>query len=786
MPGTPINNSANISLLDSKIVADLCAGVFYVDITPSIWIGSGEENVTGAKVQITNPFGVVIKPYGSSYEIAPSLSGGMDAAISFNVPTIAGNYQYGNYKVDVQLTDGSNAWVVSKTVSICEPDKNNKTRSYGSLSAQLNGICKDGKVYVIVDTVPNYKGAVVESQVNDFTLLYPTVSEVSPLETSYTSFSVQLYEGEYKISGEICATYNLGDNIYVKIKYKVKREKDIKCIIDECCVFAKLEDINFQINASCTPAEKEKYGSITLEALRLLKTAQLAGECGKDPSEYITELENLLECRCTCNCNEGAPIINNEPSSDILIEGCGFTKETVGLTTIYTFNNYEYAVSINENGILTKGDPSIGGCTVTTPLNFSISAMYGAVKNLASPDASFWQDLVEPRIEAKVQEAVDSLDSCCDCEAAAIFKQLPVRSGADVTVYWDYTGDPQSFDIYLDGVFKGNVLANADPSISEQFTFVGAADSSNHEYSIIPKCSNGVIGTIYNDSFLEFGCPLIAPATVEPMFDGVDCPFDLLAELPALEGGYDYEVHNQENTNNSSLVSDPTNLLTGIYYVYIKQNDTGCYSIPRKVTIICEAATTCTAPQNLIAQKLGICNNLVRFQSAAYPPPGNSYTIKRKHYSDPDVPGSYTTIGTPTYSISLGWSKCDSSAVSNTLYDYIAQSNCGDSPETTPSITYRYAYMSCHTVLATPASESIAYSLSTSGSNDIDKYEVMLYDSTGTVLIKTDTFTPAFANPITGNFLYLTPSTQYKIVVKAYIGDYAKESCSVLNTSTTA
>lgn len=782
MPGTPISNSANISLLDSKIVADLCAGSFYVDITPSIWIGDGEENVTGAKVKITNPFGVVIKDYGSSYEIAPSLSGGMDAAISFNIPTIAGNYQYGNYKVDVQLTDGVNSWVVSKTVSICEPDKNNKTRSYGSLSAQLNGICKDGKVYVIVDTVPNYKGAVVESQVNDFTLLYPTVSEVSPLETSYTSFSVQLYEGEYKISGEICATYNLGDNIYVKVKYKVKRDKDIKCIIDECCVLAKLQEINYQINESCTPAEKEKYGSITLEALRLLKTAQLSGECGEDPSQYVSDLEKLLGCKCTCNCNEGAPIINNEPSTDILIEGCGFTKETVGLTTVYTFNNYSYEVSINETGILTKGDPAIDGCTVTTPFNFSISAMYNAVKNLATPDASFWQTLVEPLVDDKIEQAVNELESCCECESSVEAAADPTKSGADVTVYWNGVGDAHSYDIYLDGVFKGNVLSG----VAEQFTFVGSADSSSHEYSIIPICANGVIGTAYTNTFFEFGCELIAPATVEPLFDGVDCPFDLEAELPALDPSLDYEVHNQENTNNSSLVSDPDSLITGVYYVYVTNKETGCYSLPRKVTIICEAATTCTAPQNLFAHKLGICNNLVRFQSAAYPPPGNSYTIKRKHYSDPDVPGSYTSLGSPTYSLSLGWTRCDSAAVANTLYDYVAQSNCGDSPQTTPSVTYRYAYMTCHTVVATPASESIGYSLSTTGSNDIDKYEVMLYDSTGTILIKTDTFTPAFASPITGTFLYLTPSTQYKIIVRASIGDYVKESCSVLNTSTTA
>lgn len=781
MPGTVITNSANISVLDSEIIGSLCDGKIYVDISPSTWIGDGYNNVTGANVMIKNPFGVIVKPYGPNYEIAPNLSGGMDAAISFNIPTIAGNYQYGSYEVSVQLYDGSNSWVVTKNLSICEPDKNNKNKSYGTLGVSMKGVCKDGKLYVIVDTPPNYKGAIVESQVNEFTFLYPTVSELAPIETNRSSFSTQLFEGEYKITGEVCATYNLGDNIYVEVKYKVNAYKDVKCIIDECCVFSKLSELHLKINESCTPAEREQVASISLDALRLLKTAQLAGECGKDPSDYVSELEKLLGCRCTCKCNEGTPIINNDPSKDFVIEGCNVSKQTVGLTDTYTIENYEYAVSINENGILTKGDPTLQDCTITTPLNFSVSAMYAAVKTLAIPDSDFWQDLVEPRIDDKIEDALNSLNSCCDCDAAATFREVPTKNGADVTIYWNDGDGAHSYDIYMDGVFMGNVMQGI-----EEFVLVGAADSTEHEYSIIPKCSNGVIGTPYTNTFFEFGCAVIPPATVEPMFDGVECPFDLEAELPALDPGYEYEVHNQENTNNSSLVADPTNLITGVFYVYIKETSTGCYSIPRKTTIICEAATSCTAPQNLFVTNLFLCNNFVIFQSAAYPPPGNSYTARRRLYSDPDVPGSYTTLGVPTFQIGLGWVICDSGAVANTLYYYVAQSNCADSPATTPSTSARYAYITCHTVNATPASESIAYTLSNTGSNEIDKYEISIYDSTGNVLIKTDTFVPSFSNPLTGTFEYLTPSTQYQIRVKAFIGDYAKEYCSVLNTATTA
>ncbi len=85
---TVATGSPDIALLDSKIVADLCLGKFCVDVSNTIYIGSGENLVLGANVEILNPFGIIIKPYGTNYEIAPALSGAMDAEICFNIPII--------------------------------------------------------------------------------------------------------------------------------------------------------------------------------------------------------------------------------------------------------------------------------------------------------------------------------------------------------------------------------------------------------------------------------------------------------------------------------------------------------------------------------------------------------------------------------------------------------------------------------------------------------------------------------------------------------------------------
>lgn len=84
MSETTITSSPNIATLQSKIIVDLCAGQLYVDISPSVWIGGGDQNVLGAKVQVTNPLGVVIKPYPSGYDVTPETSGGVEAIVSLD------------------------------------------------------------------------------------------------------------------------------------------------------------------------------------------------------------------------------------------------------------------------------------------------------------------------------------------------------------------------------------------------------------------------------------------------------------------------------------------------------------------------------------------------------------------------------------------------------------------------------------------------------------------------------------------------------------------------------
>lgn len=313
---TPTPSSSHISVLDSVIVANMCTGYFITDVTNSTWIGSGYNLVQGASTKITNPVGVVIKDYPTSgYDIYPPMSGNSTTAI----PLIAGNYQYGTYVISVKLVDSTgDYWVVTKYVNLCPPDTDNATRKFGCMNMSIQGNCRTGKVIFFLQNPPNYKGTTFTSQVNALTVKYPTVSGKDDFTTTIGSFSLPLYEGQYQVSGTVCVLYNYGDSVYFKVNYKVKCEKIIKCIIDECCVFEKLEELNLQVQSDCTQPQKDATASTIVNALWLKSLADLAVNCGGDPSDFITQLENILGCQCTCNCNSGTPIIGTNGNGDFI------------------------------------------------------------------------------------------------------------------------------------------------------------------------------------------------------------------------------------------------------------------------------------------------------------------------------------------------------------------------------------------------------------------------------------------------------------------------------------
>lgn len=788
MPGTIITTSPDIALLDISIHADTCGGLFYVDLIPSIWIASGATLVQGAKVQITNPLNVVVKNYGSSFEISPALSGGMDASVTFAIPTISGGFQLGKYRIDVQLTDqNGTVFTNSKMVSICASDKNKPTLKYGSLSAQLNGNCQTGKVAVIIDNVPNYNGTIVQSQLNDFVVDYPTGSGLPELETAQTNFNVQLYEGVYKVAGTICAKYNFTDNVFVSINYKVKREKDIKCIIDLCCVNAQLKALVEKGYSDCTDEEKNNTASILLEALGLVTIITSDASCGNDPSDSVTRLEELLGCSCTCNCNEGTPIINNSPSSDVSIEGCNVSYTQNGLSKVYTIENYTYTVSITDNGgVLTIAAPTLEDCNKNQVITFNLSVLYTQIKEQATNDTEicFWASVVRrclfdidptclgltPQQFAllsfsEIMQAIINANCSAGICAAEITNESVVNTGDALKFLWDDSVGTDHVEIFVDSVLRGTVLGGVG-----DFVYLLPFDHKSYDWALVPVCSNGSYGTVIYGSVSSFARTFVAPPQIyTPYLMGI-CPYDITTNVLPLPLGISVEFHRANNYDASTLVPDPTNALQSTYWVFGKDTN-GFYSEGVQMQVVCDPTGSCSAPQNLqVVPQFG--GTQIKFQSAAYPPPMNSYTVKRRLKSDSDIPANYTTIGSPSWNASASrWVIADMTSVPNQLYTYRAISNCGT---TEPYIDTDYAEIPCVGVALTPKVTTVDYAFFPP-SGAVDKVETTIYSDNGVTVIHTDTHLATFASMVSGSLVYLNPNTNYYVKNRIYIGTYYRD-----------
>lgn len=784
MAGTRITGSSNISLLDSRIFASVCDGKFIIDGTTSVFLGSGADNVLGIKVQITNPYGVIIRPYGAGYDIAPPITG----TFEYDMPTQAGKIQYGIYKIELQLTDAdSTTYVVSKNVNVCTYTSDNNPCDE---RVRMLSDCKNGTVTFQLSEPPTFKGKFAESTYQSVRIDYPTASGLPSFTTTVGNFSMALFQGVYKATVSVCASYDMGDNIWLQLPYDVVKEKNVKCLLDYSCIFPAIDRLNKKFEDCLSEKDKIYYSSVSLQALVYLKSAELANDAGADAAEYIDKLEKLLGCTCTCDCS-GSPIVNSTPSTSLSIEGCLFTKETVGLTDVYTFAGKNYFLTVDDsNNVLGISGVSDYGCNAYQQLTFNAEAAYELIKAQIdnTNEEAFWAGVVNNTLAnlnaacfgynpttwaaltlaQKIQVIMNAACNGGYC-ITSVSGVATSRIGADVLIEFTQTGG-FSADVYVDGIFRGNVLASTG-----ELLLLNAADGETHSYNIIPKCSNGSNGTAATGTFGFIGCPTIAPPIVtDNTVNGVNCPYDLTNLIyPAPPMGIEVEWHTANNTSNISLVADPENVTGGVYYAFAKDaND--CYSAATVVTLICDGATSCSAPQSLLVVD-AVGGYKVSFLSANNPPPLNSYTVKRKAFADPDVDGSYTTIGTPTYNSSTNrWEITDTTGVDNTLYTYKAISNCSSS---SPAVLYTFANLTCPVVTMTPADTEADYSFTNVG-GEVDKYEVSLYDSTGAVLISTQTITPSFSTPITGTFTYLTEGTSYVVKVKVFIGTYSTTCAS--------
>ncbi len=812
MAQTTVTNSPDISVLDIKLTADLCGGNFLVNLSPSIFIGNGAQNVLGAKVKITNPFDVDIKQYAAAFDlnkVSPIPLSILNSAFQFPIPKVNNNYQYGLYVVTLELTDSlSIKHTVSHNLGICEPNPKDKTKRKGTINAQMIANCVNGSLTVLIDEPPVYKGKAFESKTQTSTLTYPTGSILTPLVTTMSAFSVSLYEGVHLLKSELCVTYNLGENNYVKVPYAVKCEKNILCTVDLCCIYDKLAEINLQLGDNCSASKKDNLIDVTFDALRLLKTIELGASCGEDISEYIEQLEVLLNCKCSCSANEGTPVVNNTPSTlkNLTITGCNVVKSVVGLTDSYQIENYEYEVITNPTkSFITIGAPILTGCVKVQQLDFNVAGLYTALKAEIATETehNYWASVVNQTLNGIPSNLLTCLGLTTEQWDAKTFRDkvlamlakfcstaqnssctgvvsdnVATLRGQNTVINWvlgngisvDATY-PFSVDVFVDNIFIDTVL-----SPSKGLVLTGFNNGVQHTYTLIANCSNGSTGNTVTGTFNFNGCnTILAPSLSSNNVVNAVCPYNLNSLVTPV-AGFTIVWYNSSIVSEATLVPNPSLVTSGTYYAYYLDVNK-CSSPASQVVISCAVAGNCTEPLRLFVEK-GTSGVNITFASPANPAP--SYLVKRRLASNPDVAGSYTNIGAPVFNASnIRFQIVDNTAIANTLYVYKAESQCTDGGR--PSAFYTFADIPCPIVTLTPSNTSIGYSF-TANTGETTKLDVALYDENNNVL-SSISFFPPYTVPFVQTINNLVPNTVYKIGTKIFIGSYEKP-CNLQTTLT--
>lgn len=797
MAGTIINGSPNITTLDANFTIDMCNGIFKVDVIRSAFVVPG--NILGAKVKIThNTYNTVIRDYPSStYDID-------DVSADFfqmNLPTQGLIYQVGKYTIDVELTDADNQkYYVSKTGEICEFNDS------GFECAKAVADCKNGHLHIVVNKPPNYRGKQSSNQTQTWKVVFPD-HEQDPIQSSYPNFSVDLYEGIYTITGSVCAEYDFGDGVKVKVPYSANFKKPVTCSIDYSCIRPRIKYYYDLADSGCSLTEKMGYLTVISRAYDLVQTIEMEADAGGDPSPYIDELEILLDCKCGCGCGfSNSQVLNSIPAANVQITGCGFDEELVGLTKIYNFAKQFTGLTFNSQNVISAGGNVESTCGFAIPINYSSTNAYAAIKLLinTSTEYNFFGNVIKQHLTgiSPALLACIGLDTTTfnaltlkgvferimlalctgsggtgsSCPGTVYSDQeLISRSGSNVIVPFTATNCA-----YVIAIINGVQIAMVAAS-QASVTFIGAANGATHTIRLIPVCINGSWGEYYDLTFTMTGCPDIeAPGVSQNTVTGAVCPADISGLVLGLPLGITAEWHNANSPVQATIIN-PTQVISGQYWVFAK-NVNGCYSAGTPVTVTCASGGgIVTAPQNLaIIKALG--GYQFSFESPTNPPSPVSYIVQRRHYLDPDIAGSYTTVAATgagndiAYNSITGRYYClDSDVIQNTLYVYRAISNGGTNPYT----DLTYADIPCTELSINNSGTVVSTSFFENG-GEVDKYEVIIYDANGINTIASATTLPPYSAPEVVPLDVNDPGT-YKVRLRPYIGTYFKD-CPLVTT----
>jgi hypothetical protein len=435
-------NSANIIQFGLGITFDIGLNKITFDSSSlTTYISGNAGNVQGIYLQVFDASGLEVKTLDfTTPDIDPS------APAIYTLQLANGFAQYGVFIINAYIVDqDSTQYKIGLRKNICTPAVFVNGSVPGSFITQVN--CDAPKVILSETTNFSYQGLAPYNISKSGNLYYPQ-GTLSPLAFTFTPFEITgdtaVYTGPYRINNTTSATYDLGDNVFVLIKYYTLLDFEVRCnsYLDGllCCVEEVQNTYLSDPNSARGRDAKNKFDQITIPLI----TALVQEKAGKDSSAQIKIISDILQCDCACSPQSVEPVLltgdNAGPSFSIIGQyGTSVTSAVVGSSTQYTVGSKTTTVTKD------SGELGISIQTITTAGNvtYKIIINYDALAANILTTIGNSEDLLN-QLNALITAtgtgvSLDGLNGACvieigNCDYLLIEPSTPAKTVTSITI----------------------------------------------------------------------------------------------------------------------------------------------------------------------------------------------------------------------------------------------------------------------------------------------------------------------------------------------------------------
>lgn len=288
--------NAFIDVFDFDWQFNLAHGRMYISLKPSVITDT--SGIKGVKAEIRHLY---TKVFPEQYILYPP-----DLATPYAIPIPKINVTpvWGVYQaiLTLVLKDGKE-YKVSKAFNLCPPDAFNPYTDQLSSDMTMTVDCADGLLFVNDMVCRLYKGELPVKMEYNLTHWFPKESNINPIKNIQSlPYTAAAYNGLNRVSGYNDSYYLFEDNVSVVIRITGEVEKNIRCVPDYSSIYCGMRKLYDDL-AECQ-ATPDQYAEAFDEVNMLVWTITVGSQKGKDVSDDILRLEQLLGVSCVCHgCN---------------------------------------------------------------------------------------------------------------------------------------------------------------------------------------------------------------------------------------------------------------------------------------------------------------------------------------------------------------------------------------------------------------------------------------------------------------------------------------------------